>query len=284
MTKISQKIQKCLALFAIGGFLFLISFQLVLASEINAISVIGLVNKTRIENGLEPLARNEKLEAAAGDKAQDMIDNNYFAHTSPQGLTPWYWIEKSGYDYKYAGENLAMNFITAEDQQKAWMASATHKRNILDSHYQEIGVAVKEGVIDKKMTTIAVQEFGSRPDFVPASAPKAITDLPKGAENKVATEKSSIPSVKGLEISRWLEWGTTGSLVILWAVALVINPAILVYMALLQLRAYEKRRKNNKYAALYTLSLDNYRDFLKDMSLDANQMKVIYLASVRTGK
>ena len=55
------------------------------------------------------LAKSDMLQEAAEKKAQDMIENNYFAHTSPQGKTPWHWVEESGYDYRYAGENLAIN-------------------------------------------------------------------------------------------------------------------------------------------------------------------------------
>ena len=60
-------------------------------------------------------------------KAQDMATLGYFAHVSPDGKTPWYWIEKVGYDYQYAGENLAINFSDSKDVTNAWMASPLHK-------------------------------------------------------------------------------------------------------------------------------------------------------------
>ena len=91
-----------------------------------------------------------------------MIDNNYFAHVSPQKKSPWYWIEKNEYDYTYAGENLAINFTNSEDQQKAWMDSPLHKKNILNPNYDEIGVAVKRGVVEGKETTVVVQMFGAQ--------------------------------------------------------------------------------------------------------------------------
>jgi uncharacterized protein YkwD len=152
----------------IGVFAFL-TFGQAAASSITAKNIIKLVNGARTGEGLKPLEENSKLSAAASAKAEDMLKNDYFSHNSPDGKTPWYWIEKSGYDYKYAGENLAMNFISAEDEQKAWMKSPTHRKNILNDNYQEIGVAVAEGKIDGKTTTVAVQIFGSRPDFVASS-------------------------------------------------------------------------------------------------------------------
>lgn len=143
-------------------FIFLVSVVPVLASEITAKSVREMVNESRESIGLEALAENEKLTQAANAKLNDMIANNYFAHTSPAGIEPWHWFEESEYDYQFAGENLAINFLTTEAQHKAWMKSPTHKKNILNSNYSEIGVAVGAGEINGQMSIIAVQEFGTR--------------------------------------------------------------------------------------------------------------------------
>lgn len=131
------------------------------ASEINNNNVIKFVNAAREKDGLKPLSENGTLDEIAQAKLDDMIAHGYFAHTSPQGITPWYWYEKAGYDYKYAGENLAINFLTAETQQKAWMDSASHRKNILNVNYQEIGIAVGAGEINGQTSIITVQEFGS---------------------------------------------------------------------------------------------------------------------------
>jgi hypothetical protein len=132
-----------------------------LASEINREKVIELVNVARVTQGDFPLAENAKLDRVAEDKLNDMITKGYFAHTSPKGVTPWFWYSKNNYDYKYAGENLAINFLSAEDEQKAWMESPLHRKNILNSNYREIGVAVGAGEINGRMSIIAVQEFGT---------------------------------------------------------------------------------------------------------------------------
>lgn len=136
--------------------------NIVLASEINSDNVIQLVNQARDDQGIGILKENSTLDKIAQDKLNDMIANGYFAHTSPKGISPWYWFQKEGYDYKYAGENLAINFTKAEDQQKAWMESPTHRKNILNINYQEIGVAVGAGEINGQTSIIAVQEFGKQ--------------------------------------------------------------------------------------------------------------------------
>lgn len=148
-----------------SSIIFLLAFfscsNLAYASEITVSKVIELVNKAREGKEINSLEENVVLDKIAQDKLEDMIKNNYFAHTSPKGVTPWSWFEKEGYDYKYAGENLAINFLTAESQQKAWMDSPTHKKNIMNPQFQEIGVAVAAGEINNQLAIITVQEFGT---------------------------------------------------------------------------------------------------------------------------
>lgn len=147
----------------LGGSLFFTPD--VSANDMSAENVIRELNEARIFAGLPPLVKNEKLSRAAEEKIQDMVTNDYFEHTSPGGIEPWYWLSRNGYAYTRAGENLAMNFKTATAQQSAWMKSPTHRKNILNPGFQEIGVAVGYGMISGRVTTIAVQEFGARKDF-----------------------------------------------------------------------------------------------------------------------
>jgi uncharacterized protein YkwD len=126
-----------------------------------ALNIISQVNQERAERGLKQLKENQKLNQAATLKIGDMAGNNYFAHTSPAGIDPWYWLEKIDYQYKYAGENLAMDFSSASSAHRAWMKSKTHRDNILSENYEEIGVAVIDGVIEGKDRKLAVQFFGT---------------------------------------------------------------------------------------------------------------------------
>ncbi len=131
----------------------------VFASEITESKLIQLVNQERRGKGLSELTLNPVLYFAAKAKANDMISRNYFEHYSPYGKSPWDFIHNAGYDYQKAGENLAMDFVTSEGIHNAWMASSTHKANILKPTYEDIGIAVIKGEFDNKNTTIIVQMF-----------------------------------------------------------------------------------------------------------------------------
>lgn len=131
------------------------------ASDITVQKIIELTNASREEKGESSLAANGKLAGAATEKAEDMIAKNYFSHTSPEGTTPWHWIEETNYEYNFAGENLAMDFHTAEKMQETWMASPTHRANILNEKYKEIGAAVKTGLLNGHQTVLVVVMFGS---------------------------------------------------------------------------------------------------------------------------
>lgn len=132
-----------------------------LAAGMVPADVIALANGSRTKASLAPLSANAQLTEAAKSKANDMIKNDYFAHTSPKGVEPWYWIKQAGYQYKAAGENLAINYTDAKEQHEAWMKSETHRANILNTRYQEIGVAVVKGKIDGKESIVTVEMFGA---------------------------------------------------------------------------------------------------------------------------
>ena len=155
--------------------------------------IVNYVNQERVAQGLEQLVENDVLNEVARLKAWDMLGNDYFAHTSPKGLNPWYWFDKAGYPYKYAGENLGMDFETAGSVYEAWMKSEKHRENILSAKYEEIGVAVKRGIIDNKETQIAVQVFGKslvETTLIPVETKK----IPESAvlEDSVIIAQSSI--------------------------------------------------------------------------------------------
>ena len=129
--------------------------------DISAQKLLLLTNKQRQENNLSPLTLNSKLSLAAAKKAEDMFKQNYWAHNSPDGKTPWVFIRGSGYNYIYAGENLARGFDTADDVVSAWMASSRHRENILSENFKEIGFAVQKGKLDGEETVLVVEEFGN---------------------------------------------------------------------------------------------------------------------------
>jgi len=127
--------------------------------------VISLTNQARQEIGAGVLKTNDLLTEAAQAKANDMIARGYFSHTSPDGDKPWVWLDKYEYPYVYAGENLAMSFSSAESVEQAFMDSPTHRKNILNPKYNEIGVAVAYGKMDGKETAVLVEFFGSTSQY-----------------------------------------------------------------------------------------------------------------------
>lgn len=131
-------------------------------AAISSGDVVDLVNRERTKAGIPALARSETLDRVAGGKADDMVREQYFSHTSPSGVTPWHWFRAEQYDYRYAGENLAIHFKNADTQHLAWMESKKHCENILSPKYAEIGVAVREAEWDGKPTVVAVQMFGTK--------------------------------------------------------------------------------------------------------------------------
>lgn len=120
----------------------------------------SLTNEKRIDQSLPQLSENIVLNQAAQLKAQDMASKSYFAHTSPEGRTPWYWLEAVGYTYTYAGENLAVNFVDSEDVTEAWMNSPTHRANIVHGAYTEVGTGVATGMYKGRQTVFVAQVYG----------------------------------------------------------------------------------------------------------------------------
>ncbi len=148
--------------------------------------LVRLTNEKRKEEGLKPLVLNQELTDAAQAKASYMFEKNFWAHVAPDGTTPWYFIKNAGYEYQYAGENLARGFNTAEDVTKAWMESPTHKENLLSPNYTDIGFAVAEGSLTGSDTVLVVQEFGSRyataGEVAAVSTPNAGNNQPQTIE------------------------------------------------------------------------------------------------------
>ncbi len=144
--------------------------------------LVSLTNTERAQNNVGQLTENTKLDAAAQAKAADMAAKGYFAHIGPDGKQPWDWITGAGYDYQYAGENLAVRFVDSKDVVNAWMASPTHRANIVKAQYQEIGIGVADGIYKGQSATFVVQYFGK------PSAASVATRAPVGKVLGAETE------------------------------------------------------------------------------------------------
>lgn len=163
------------------------------AAVISAI-LAELANADRTEYGLDTLRVSPVLVAVAQAKANDMASKGYFAHTSPEGIDPWHWFESEGYAYKAAGENLAIDFSDSGDVERAWMNSPTHRDNILNDRYTEIGIATAQGMYQGHMTTFVVQEFATP---LRDSSPIAMAEQVPEEPTELATASSEDTQVLG---------------------------------------------------------------------------------------
>jgi len=130
-------------------------------AAVSTSEIAMLTNNERREKDIPALQRNALLDQAAEMKAKDMAANGYYAHVSPDGVTPMHWVEKAGYKYLIIGENLVVNRTDAEQVVDAFMGSPGHRANILRTDFTEIGIGVANGTYKGKDATFAVQIFAA---------------------------------------------------------------------------------------------------------------------------
>ncbi|NCP47264.1 hypothetical protein COT86_04090 [Candidatus Collierbacteria bacterium CG10_big_fil_rev_8_21_14_0_10_43_36] len=189
------------------------------ASQIDPSRVIELTNNERLNAGLTIVKQNQELSQAAQAKAADMFAHNYWAHVSPTGTEPWSFITSSGYKYQHAGENLARDFGNPSDIVKAWMASPTHRQNLLDSRYKDIGIAVMDGYLNGVETTLVVQIFGTPQTSVSNIASERVEAQPVLALEPSSPDKL-IPTsgISPLDLKK--SWSLAFVILVLFALSL----------------------------------------------------------------
>jgi uncharacterized protein YkwD len=159
------------------------------STEMSRSALLSATNVQRNSNGQSSLTINDKLNAAAQAKANDMVARNYWSHNTPDGEEPWVFFDAQGYVYTKAGENLAYGFDTSNATIIGWMNSPTHKANLLDSAFTEVGFgfANSSDFVTTGEETIVVAEYG-RPAAVAAAetvAPEPVA--PVAAKPKTTT-------------------------------------------------------------------------------------------------
>lgn len=187
--------------------LFLSISKTVFFADITKTALLEYLNKERKNRGLPPLVENPKLDQSSFLKAKDILEKDYFSHWSPDGKSPWYWFNLANYNFSYAGENLAIGFLDSKEVFDAWMNSFSHRANILNPNYREIGISVLKGEFNGSDVYVVVQHFGSS---------KAETTIQKSslvatssvAEKKITTPKNSfsptqtLPAATSNEVSK----------------------------------------------------------------------------------
>lgn len=152
------------------------------------ITIPELLNETNIrreQNSVGKVQLNEQLSDAARRKGADMFAEQYWAHVSPSGKDPWSFIAAAGYNFLFAGENLARDFGDSKSVVNAWMNSPTHRDNLVNGRYKDVGFAIVDGKYGDHETTLVVQMFGTRASSQPT------VDAP---ESQVKSEQS-LPDV-----------------------------------------------------------------------------------------
>ncbi len=170
------------------------SHLLAYATDMSSSGLLEATNAERTENGRSKLSLNSKLSSAAQSKANDMVKRDYWSHNTPDGKEPWVFISTAGYDYQKAGENLAYGFLTSSSTVSGWMSSASHKANMLDSTFTEVGFgyANSSNFNDDGKQTVVVAMYAkpqvlSVSNTAPASAEPTTASPP--SDTTVSTAK-----------------------------------------------------------------------------------------------
>ncbi|MAZ30329.1 hypothetical protein CL655_03535 [bacterium] len=158
-----------------------------LVSAVLPAVVVSETNDERADNAIAPLARNPLLDRAAQLKAEHMAELGYFAHYAPDGTSPWYWFRSSNYSFVHAGENLAVHFNDSREVVRAWMNSPTHRANIMNGNFTEIGIGIAEGEFEGYDTVFVVQMFGTPAQVAAAPTPDTVTVVTEQVTEPVPT-------------------------------------------------------------------------------------------------
>jgi hypothetical protein len=165
------------------------------ATNVSVGDLYALTNQQRANNGLPAFTLDSQLNSAAQAKANHMMANNYWAHVAPDGTTPWSFFYGAGYNFSAAGENLAKDFNSSNGVVNGWMGSPAHQANILSTAYNDIGLAVLDGVLLGSETTLVVAMYGARVSTPPPApaAPAATTQSAEPTPTPAASEPEPTP-------------------------------------------------------------------------------------------
>jgi uncharacterized protein YkwD len=149
------------------------------SNEITAANVLRLMNDYRAQEGLAPLNEDALLDEAAADRMRHMEEESFWSHESPEGLSPFHWLDQRQYRYRTAGENLATGFETARLLVQSWMESHGHRANILSADYEDCGIAIIDGsTLGPATGKSIVVMFGSKSNSAPQQVVVKITRPP----------------------------------------------------------------------------------------------------------
>lgn len=191
------------------------------ASFITPQQIIDITNVKRREQGLGILKLDAQLSSAAAAKAGDMFARDYWAHVSPIGTQPWFFISQAGYGYRYAGENLARDFNDSAAVVQAWVDSPSHRENLFNPKYQDVGVAVVNGTISGHETTLVVQIFGAKLTAQPTPKVQALGSVNTVQAAEVVPTLVPAPVTNPFNVSKIISLTILAVLVIVLVVDII---------------------------------------------------------------
>jgi uncharacterized protein YkwD len=173
------------------------SQTLAYATEMSRQTLLQATNIQRTNNGKENLSLNDLLSQAAQAKAEDMAKRDYWSHKTPEGQDPWIFVDQTGYKYYKAGENLAYGFGDSSTTVSGWMNSPTHRDNLLDSAFTEVGFGFSNAsnYQRKGEETIVVALYG-RPQTLTTLSPDS--EIAETLTNGLSESPQSVTKVEAL--------------------------------------------------------------------------------------
>lgn len=206
------------------------------ATSVSTDDLLTATNKQRDSNQAADLTLNSELSAAAQAKANDMVTRNYWSHNTPDGKEPWVFINATGYKYQKAGENLAYGFATSKDTVTGWMNSPSHRENLLDKDFTEVGFGFANGsdFNNSGHETVVVAMYG-RPQVLGVAGdnkaiPLSATDNANSNATPVTTNSPvQEPAVKPVTRAQTLSGGQAPWFV--FAVGLMTGIALVLLLA-----------------------------------------------------
>lgn len=103
------------------------------------------VNEIRVREGLIPLRRDPAVDRVARAHSRDMVARRYFAHETPEGLTPPDRLARGGVDgISLAGENVGLTSRGDPNREivTGWLASPVHRQNLLAPVFNHTGIGI----------------------------------------------------------------------------------------------------------------------------------------------
>lgn len=153
------------------------------ATNMSTSGLLASTNSNRSANGQASLALNAQLNSAAQAKANDMVARDYWSHNTPDGQEPWVFVDNAGYKYLKAGENLAYGFNDSDSTVTGWMNSPSHRSNMLDSAFTEVGFgfANSANFNGSGPETVVVAMYGKPQTLAATAAPAPVAPAPAPA-------------------------------------------------------------------------------------------------------